>query len=78
MVFYYEILTMTIIMKVLKSIERAEMNTNLRIILVVMSALCSACGGGGGSASGSGTLGTVSTPANFTMPAAIATVPPQN
>jgi hypothetical protein len=40
--------------------------------------LCSACGGGGGSASGSGTLGTVSTPANFTMPAAIATVPPQN
>lgn len=54
------------------------MDTKLKIFLIMMSALCSACGGGGGSASGSGTLGTISTPANFTMPAAIATVPPQN
>ena len=40
-----------------------------------------ACGGGGGggdgSTSGAASLGTVSVPQNFTVPAAITTVPPQ-
>lgn len=69
---------MSIIIKLIKFAQGVGMDTKLKIFLIMMSALCSACGGGGGSASGSGALGTVSTPANFTMPAAIATVPPQN
>jgi len=40
-----------------------------------------ACGGGGGGSGGSGTgpasLGAVSVPQNYTVPAAITTVPPQ-
>jgi hypothetical protein len=34
-------------------------------------------GGGGGGSSSAASLGTVSTPQNYTVPAAITTVPPQ-
>lgn len=45
-------------------------------LLFACVTILNGCGGGGGS-SASGALGAITTPANFTMPSAISTVPPQ-
>ena len=46
------------------------------VVLLGMAA-CGGGGGGGGGASGAASLGAVSVPQNYTVPAAITTVPPQ-
>ena len=51
---------------------------NLSLFSLVFGLIaCGGGGGGGGGASGAASLGTVSVPQNYTVPAAITTVPPQ-
>lgn len=52
-------------------------NLSLLSLLAGLIACGGGGGGGGGGASGAASLGTVSVPQNFTVPAAITTVPPQ-